>query len=447
LLLPSVIRTSFRLAIVGVALLSACEPAAMGRYRRMRMEIATPQPVRIDEDPFASASVLERSALIEAVLARNPDVQAARAAWRRSLSRVPQAAALDDPMVSYSIAPLSITGAMPLGQRIEIEQKLPITSRRALAAEVGLAEAEAARNDVDAVRLRLAAMASTMFDDYYVADRALEVDAHHRGLLEQMRASAQAQYTAGRAAQQDPLQGDVELAMLDRERLMHETERKVIIAGINGLLHRDPGAALPPAPKQLVIPEDDKLDAAALTEIALRQRPELRGQDARIRRGQVAGELADRTAIPDVGVMASYDSMWDMPEHRWMLGVSVEVPLARGRRDAARDEAQAETDEARHQRERMADEIRVEVRVAFERVAEARAALAIYEQRMLPAARAQIEAARVGFVADRNEFQVVITAERGLRHVTLEIERARADVHRRLAELHRALGRLPGGVR
>lgn len=443
----SFIRTPSRVAVLGVTLLAACEPAAMSRYRRSLGDASRAQPVRFDEDPFAGATVLERRALVEAVLARNPDIEAARAGWRRSLARVPQQSAFDDPMVSYSIAPLSTAGDAPFGQRIEIEQKLPITSRRSLAAEVAIAEADAARDNTDAVRLRLAAMASTLFDDFYVAERAIEVDAHHRGLLEQMRASAEAQYTAGRASQQDPLQADVELAMIDRERLMHETERKVVVAQINGLLHRDPGASLPSPPKQLVAPANAKLDERELLEVALRERPELRGQDARVRRGIAARQLADRVAWPDVGVMASYDSMWDMPEHRWMVGLSVEVPLARGRRTAARDEADAETDEARFMRGRMTDEIRVEVRTAIERVAEARAALALYETRMLPAARSQVDAARAGFIADQNEFQSVIGAERSLRHVTLEIERARADVHRRLAELDRAIGRIPGGAK
>ncbi|MBA2541329.1 MAG: TolC family protein, partial [Deltaproteobacteria bacterium] len=92
-------------------------------------------------------------------------------------------------------------------------------------------------------------------------------------------------------------------------------------------------------------------------------------------------------------------------------------------------------------------EVRVEVRVAIERLAEARAVLTLYEQRMLPAVRAQVDAALAGFITDRNEFQAVIAAERGLRRVTLEIERARADVYRRIAELDRSIGRIPGGAR
>lgn len=436
-----------RSVFVCVFVVAACEPAAHMRYRRALSAIPRTQPVRLDEDPFAGAAVLERRPLIEAVLARNPDIAAARAAWRRALARVPQETALDDPMLSYSFAPLSIDSHAGFGQRIEVEQKLPIAGRRGLAGDVALAEAEAARENTEAVRLRLAAIASSMFDDYYVAAHALEVDEHHHGLLQQMRQSATAQYTAGRASQQDPLQADVEIAMIDRDQLMHETERRLVIAQINGLLHREPSGALPPPPKQLEPPGDAPLDERALIERALRTRPELRGQDARVRRGEAATALADRTAWPDIGVMGSYDSMWDMPEHRWMVGVRVDVPLARGRRAAARDEANAETDEARFMRERMADDIRVEVRTAIDRVIEARAALALIETRMLPSARAQVDAARAGFVANQNEFQSVIAAERSLRHVSLDIERARADVQRRQAELDRATGRLPGGAK
>lgn len=435
--------------LVGLSLLVACAPSVNARYRRAFASLSLPaaQQPTLDDDPFVGAPVLERRSLVEAVLARNPDLVAARAGWRRALSRVPQETALDDPMVSYSLAPLSITGAAALGQRIEIEQKLPITNRRGMAGEVALAEADAAGDNADVVRLRLAGMATALFDDYYIAARALELDAHHRSLLEQMRASVIAQYTAGRAAQAELLQADLELAMLDRDRLMHETERKVVAAQLNGLLHRHPDAALPPPPDQLVILDEQALDEREAMENALRTRPELRGQAAKIRRGEAAAQLAALQAWPDVGVMASYDSMWDMPEHRWMLGVSVEVPLARGRRAAARNEAEAEIAEARFLRDRAADEVRVEVRTAIERLSEARAALALYEQRILPAALAQVEAASAGYLADQSEFQAVLAAQRSVRHVTLERERARADVHRRRAELELAIGHLPGGAR
>ncbi|HEX6201960.1 MAG TPA: hypothetical protein VF100_03085, partial [Thermoanaerobaculia bacterium] len=51
-------------------------------------------------DPFAGAPRLELAALVDAVLARNPSIEAARHAWRAAALRVPQATSWADPMVA-----------------------------------------------------------------------------------------------------------------------------------------------------------------------------------------------------------------------------------------------------------------------------------------------------------------------------------------------------------
>src|SRR3972149_3968205 len=53
--------------------------------------------------------------------------------------------------------------------------------------EVAPGEADAARYDYQAVRLQLAAMASLLFDDYYFAERALEINGEHTRLLEEFQ--------------------------------------------------------------------------------------------------------------------------------------------------------------------------------------------------------------------------------------------------------------------
>ncbi|MGH7284605.1 MAG: TolC family protein, partial [Polyangiaceae bacterium] len=68
----------------------------------------------------------------------------------------------------------------------------------------------------------------------------------------------------------------------------------------------------------------------------------------------------------------------------------------------------------------------------------------IFEDRLIPVARDQVDAARAGFIASRNDFAVVIGAEKNLRSVELDDQMARANVDRRNAELERARGRMPG---
>jgi outer membrane protein TolC len=68
----------------------------------------------------------------------------------------------------------------------------------------------------------------------------------------------------------------------------------------------------------------------------------------------------------------------------------------------------------------------------------------LFEERLVPVARDQVDAARAGFIASRNDFVAVISAEKNLRSVELDYQMARATFDRRRAELDRALGRMPG---
>src|SRR6185295_17423935 len=76
-----------------------------------------------EEDLFAGAAVLERDALLAAVTARNPALAAARQAWEAAATRAPQERALDNPMILYGLAPLSVAADVPFGQSIEVRQR------------------------------------------------------------------------------------------------------------------------------------------------------------------------------------------------------------------------------------------------------------------------------------------------------------------------------------
>ena len=54
---------------------------------------------------FTHDRLLTPRQLVAAVLARNPTLPAMQAAWQAAQSRIEPAAALDDPMLSYAVAP------------------------------------------------------------------------------------------------------------------------------------------------------------------------------------------------------------------------------------------------------------------------------------------------------------------------------------------------------
>jgi outer membrane protein TolC len=142
--------------------------------------------------------------------------------------------------------------------------------------------------------------------------------------------------------------------------------------------------------------------------------------------------------------MTSYNSMWDAPEQRWMVGVGLNLPIQLGRRAGAVEEARSARARFESDAAAAKDKARTEVVVALKRLAEAQHVLRLYDERLIPIARMEIDAARAGFITSRNDFVAVVAAEKNLRSVELEYQVALAGLDQRRAELDRALGRIPG---
>lgn len=348
-------------------------------------------------------------------------------------------------MIRASFAPLSIgSSSARFGYDIGISQRIPLGSKLDAQATLAAAEAEAADSDYRETRLKLALVASELYDDYFVAARSLEIQAQHLELITALKQSAIAAYESGRAAAQDSLQAEAELARLEYQNTVYETQRDVAIEQINALLHREPDAPLPAPPAEL--PQRDAADRGSAVELAktIEQRPDIVSAQAHVRVARARATAAQSDYYPDLTLSTSYNSMWDMPEHRWMAGVELNIPLQRERRRGAVEEASAMRAASESEVQSMTDAARGEVAVALRRLEEAERAVQLYERRLLPVARDRIEAARSGFIASQSSFLAVIEAEHGLRSAELELQMARADSSRRWAELDRALGRIPG---
>ena len=392
-----------------------------------------------ERGPLSELDWLERDMLIRAVVAHNPTIESARQAWEAAREREPQLSSLDDPTISYGFAPPSIfAGDVRYGQRIGFAQRLPYPGKRSLRGEIARAEADAAGHDYEAVRLQLATMASLLFDDYYFVARALEINTEHIGLLEDFKRIATARYASGLAAQQDPLQAEVEVAHVLHRALVLRTRQRTIVAQLNALLHRAPDASLPPPPSELTAP-----DITERADESLVERPELEARLAEIGAREAEVRLREKEFYPDFEATTSFNSMWGDWEYRWTVGIGINIPIRRDRLRAASAEAAAALKQAESAHTALEDRIRMEVYVARERWLETEHVAELFRSRLLPASADQIRAARVGFETGQNSFLELIEAERNQRSVQLGYEQAITDGYRRRAELDRALGRIP----
>jgi cobalt-zinc-cadmium efflux system outer membrane protein len=443
-------RSRASVLLVGSVALGGCATSGQGSYESLRSEVdrtAFVSPhARAEDERGLDGPFLERAVFVRAVLQRNPTVDAARSGWRGAVARVRQSGSLDDPTVDLGLAPLSIGASnVPLGYTAAISQRLPWPGKLSLDAEMARAEASAAKSDFESTRRELALTAALLYDQYFASVRSLEINAHHIALMREMKTAALAQFETGRASAQDPLQAEVEVTHMEHDAVKLTADRDVTIAQMNELLHRDPERPLPPPTSDLVLGAVPDLKAAKrLGDEAAANRPEIEGARLHARAEQARGERASRESYPDVVVSTSYNSMWSDPEHRWMVGLGFNLPLQRGRRAGGVEEADAMRSRYESEAARLTDKTRSEVTVALKRLDEAHHILRLFEERLIPVARDQIDAARAGFITSRNDFVAVIGAEKNLRDVELGYQMARADVDRRRAELDRALGRIPG---
>lgn len=387
--------------------------------------------------PQTLPSPLTADAFTEAVLAENASLEAMRQAVVAALAQVKPAGALDDPMLSVSAAPRTFGSSVGPSGDVEVSQALPWWGTLDARRQVAHAEAEAANRDLEALRLHLAALARGAFADWVFVDRALDINASNRTVLEQLRDIARVRYTTGQAPEEDILQADVERTMLREQQLEWERQRAVVQARMNALLNRSPGASLPSAadlPLSISLPAEEILAQRALTH------PRLGELEAQEQAAQAREHLAEKERFPKFGLSAGYNNMWADPAMRPMVGVTITVPIDQSKYRAAIDAARAEAHRAASTLADQRSSVLADLAAAFASARQSAQSLVLYRDELVPLARETLEVARSEYASGRGDFLNVLTAEQRRLDTELGLARMQSEYYERLAELEQASG-------
>lgn len=385
---------------------------------------------------FDAGRPLDADALVRAVLAHNPSVKAAQSAADAARFRIAPAGALDDPMLSVGVPPLSF------GERVgkvEISQSLPWPGKLDLRADVARQRANAAAEDIGALNLRLAATTKMLFAEWSFVRSALSINARHQSLLDELRQVAETHYAAGNGGQQDALQAEVARAGLERDAITLERRKRQVQSRINALLDRPPQAGLP-APAALPIPTRIP-SLQRLQQAAALQHPELRRVRARINASRDQLQLAEKAYYPDFRLSTGYNSLWDNTDKRWTIGVSINLPLNYGnKRSAAVDAARADARRAQWQLTDRKSQLRAELDASRAAVVAQADIIGVYDRRLVPLANDNLDAAVANYRGGGGAFINILDAERQKLRTEEGLIRAQADYLRALAELERWAG-------
>ncbi len=384
------------------------------------------------QEPFRDSLLIR---LTHEALAANPGLAADRTSARAAGVRVRAAGALPDPMLETGVMNLTLPDfAFRQSDFTEVDvqlsQEFPwpgtLGARTARArAEARMRTAEAASRGRDVV-VRTAELYYRL--RYVLAARAtLE---RQRALLQAAVDVTTARYASTAVPQSDPLQARVALARL-------ETEEAELAADDDGLRARLAAIRNVPTAESLAVEPIRAESVVALIQAvhdslvrgadSVADHPRVIARLAQVEAAERQARVEQLGAWPDITFMTRYGAR-PLGSDFFSAFVAVRLPLWAGRKqhrlaEAARVEADAARASADEERAALA----AEFRAAQAQVAAGARRLELLTGRVVPAARATVEATLRNYRVGQIEFVTVLATEDALYRAELDAARVAAE--------------------
>jgi outer membrane protein TolC len=377
--------------------------------------------------------------LVREALDRNPEVQMAARTLDAKRARVPQAAALSDPVLMYGVVnegrpiPFQTLGERDFSEAyVGISQDLPFPGKRRLRREAAQEEVEAAQAAYDAARRRLSADVAEAYYDLYATHAALDVVDESARLLEQLIKVAHTRLSVGQTSQQDVLDAEVEVSRLEERRTELSARRAILEERLRSLLYRRTaeklGRPAPAMPTALPGTLDELLARAEERSPVLAERAGMVAQAERLT------DLAKRDRKPDFSVNFTYHNRGGL-DPMYSFGGTLTLPNLHGRQSHAVEEAVANLGGARSAADMARAEVRYAVTDAYQTASSAERLLRLYDEGILKQARLSIDSALAQYRVGKVEFLTLITSWRRLLDYDLAYQEQLAAHEKALARL------------
>lgn len=395
-------------------------------------------------DPTGVDSGVPVAVFLNAALANNPGLEAARARHESALARIPQARAWDDPQVGVEFYSTPITSANPFKDGMEtdyfVQQMIPFWGKKGLMGRAASSSAQIVEQAATTTVRDLIVQVKRAYAMLYSAQRRLGVNETNQRLLRQIIESARAKYSAGTTTQGDVLKVQVEMAQLQNERSVLEQELSSAIAMMNAL--RSVETTIPIDWVSDITPDSLQVTLDALNAISMENRPELRGMQFEIDMNRFEHAAARRERFPDFMIRGMYKDMTEGTD-QWagMVGINIPFsPFGIGKYSGRITETKANVISAERTYSDMQNMVRFQVRDAWTKVQSRWQQIDRYQRTILPQAEEALQSTLASYQTDRVDFLSLLDSYRTLQMFRMEYFMAVAEHYSSLAELERAVG-------
>ena len=392
------------------------------------------------------------AALITEALERNPRIRGAFLEYRAAQSRVPQAASLPNPTLSFTQhfrGPETRVG--PQSSSVSLSQALPWFGTLSDRREIAAVESAIRSESYEEQRAEVIRQVKLAYYDLAYLDRALRITEEEEQLLLHYEALAQARYSQGFGQQQGvvKLQAEVTRVLNRRHELLRQ--RTDVEAVLNVFANRPVDTPIPPV--EIDERPEVHVDGELLHAAGLDERPEVGSARLRIEGGEHAVRLARRRYRPDFTVGVAWGNVLgrrddpgranpppDNGRDTYSLTFGASIPVFRSSYEAAVQEATARLSAAEEAYSDAVNGVALAVRSTAFRLTTIDGQLALFERALLPQAEQALRTTEEAYSAGVTGVLELLDSEEVLLDVRLGLARLQAEYMKALADMERAIG-------
>jgi len=381
--------------------------------------------------------------LVQEAMERSPKILAARERHAALTEKIPQASALEDPMLGFGV--VNLPNNFDFNQEdmtmkeISISQKFPFPGKRSLSEEVAAKEAEAGAAEVDDITNQVVRDVKTIYYDLSHVHRAMEVTQRNKSLLEELAKITRTRYSLGQGIQEDVIRNQVEISKMVDDLIMLEQKKRALAAKLNYLLNR-PQKSPVGQPAELEFSRVE-FSIEELQQQAIEDNPMLKAlkQEIAARRKNV--ELAKRDYLPDFSLKFAYGQREDrLDMYTGMIEMNLPIFVkSKQERKVAEGYADVRTAQAKY--DGAQNEILYMVADMGSMVQRLERKNELYRTGIIPQARLQIDTAMSAYMVNKADFMTLLDSRMKLYRYELEYHDALTEYEKSLAALEAVVGR------
>jgi outer membrane protein, heavy metal efflux system len=378
----------------------------------------------------------------------NPEILAAKQAWKSASEKYRVVTGYPNPEISVTYFPKPIeTRVGPQDWNATISQVVPFPGKLSKTGEVAEVEAHISKLNLDTVVRNISTSISQSYHELFYIQETRKIAQQNANLLDKIIKYAETAHAQDRKVFLDLVQTQSQVAQLSYDIILLDEQELTEITKINGLLNRPPDTPLGETKPVEVRPLLYSLNE--LYEIAAKYREEIQVAQAEIKKAEVQVDLAGYENLPEFKVGFFYAGIGepdaDLParettEDAYGVQFGMSIPLWFGKNTSRTAGAKASVQKAKAMKSNLVNQTYTQIRMLYLKLANAERLITLYQDQMLPQAIDSADKAEAWFRQGEGSFSDFVEAQKAAYNFQLSLARAQADYGITLAALEQMVG-------